>query len=436
MAKKMAASVALLAAVILSPYFYYQHTAISRNEARAASSGASAPPDAAPATLPTINKPGYGKVWVCPMHPEIMQDHPGKCPICGMDLVQSGNHAGHDHSIQVDTATIQKLGVRLALVKMSSISGEINTYGNVMADGNAVYNIYSKFDGWIRKSYIHEVGQKIGQGQVIYEIYSPELLLQQKEFIQFIDRRNQIMESVGDSRFKEDDYVMNLLQEFARARTRFLFEDIGFDTVQTIEDSKQPVEVVKILAAESGVVAQINAREGSFVTPKATLFTLADVSRVWVDVALYPDQVPLARVGDEVVVRETDRHVEKARLAFISPVAENNMVRARIVLNNAGNHLRPGTFADVTIHVQPHEALVLPRSAVSYTGEGNMAMLSRGEGHFLPVHVETGIESGDNVEIVDGLREGAEVAVNGQFLLDAASSMNAAAERLHSGHHD
>jgi Cu(I)/Ag(I) efflux system membrane fusion protein len=88
----------------------------------------------------------------------------------------------------------------------------------------------------------------------------------------------------------------------------------------------------------------------------------------------------------------------------------------------------------VTIRAQAHAALVLPRSAVIYTGAGNLVMLSRGEGNFLPVHVETGNESGDNVEIVDGLREGAEVVVNGQFLLDSAASMSAAAERMHGGH--
>ena len=434
MTKKIAASIALLAVVILSSYSLYQHIAITWDEAQGASSSIAASPESTPSTLPSINKPGQGKVWVCPMHPEIMQDHPGTCPICGMDLVESKNHAGHDHGIQVDTASIQKLGVRLESVKKTTISREIISYGNVTADGSAVYSIHSKFDGLIKKTYIHFIGQKIKKGQVIYEIYSPELIMQQKEFIRFIDRRKQILGSQSDARFKEDEYVMDLLQDFSRQRTRLLHEDVGFDTIQKIEDSRMIFEVVKILAAESGVVTQINAREGSNVTSAATLFTLANLSRVWIDIALYPEQTGQVKVGDKVSVQSADGQKFSARIDFINPVAENNKTSARVEIDNRALHLRPGSFVDVIIHAQPRETLVLPRSAVMHTGDGNMVMLSRGEGHFLPLHIETGIESGDEIEITDGLLEGAEVAVNGQFLLDAAASMNAAAQRMQETH--
>src|SRR5450830_1348852 len=161
------------------------------------------------------------------MYPEIMQDHPGTCPICGMELVESGNRAAHDHSIHVDSASIQKLGVRLASVRRSPISQEIQTYGNVTVDEGTLYNIHSKFDGWIKKSHIHSVGQRIEKGQVIYEIYSPELIMQQKE------------------------YVMDLLMELSKERTKFLYEDIGVETVRQLEDSRQAIEVVKILSAQS-----------------------------------------------------------------------------------------------------------------------------------------------------------------------------------------
>ena len=220
MTKQMAAGIALLAVVILSSYFFYQHLSISWLDAQTASPAVSASQSNTPASpsLPSINQPGQGKTWVCPMHPEIMQDHPGTCPICGMDLVESKNHASHDHGVHVDTASIQKLGVRMASVRKSLISQEIRSYGNVTVDGTSVYNVHSKFGGQIKKTYVHSIGQKIEKGQVIYEIYSPDLIMQQKEFILFIDRRNQIMANVEDARFKEDDYVMNLLQDFARAK--------------------------------------------------------------------------------------------------------------------------------------------------------------------------------------------------------------------------
>ncbi|MBI3901378.1 MAG: efflux RND transporter periplasmic adaptor subunit [Nitrosomonadales bacterium] len=437
MTKKIAASFALLAVVMLSSYSFYRHIAPSWNEAQAAASVSAVAPVTPASTLSSINPSGQGKVWVCPMHPGIMQDHPGTCPICGMDLVESNNHDGHEHGVHVDTASLQKLGVRLASVKKSTLSREVRSYGNITVDGSAVYNIHSRFDGWIQKTYIHSVGQKIEQGQVIYEIYSPELVMQQKEYLRFAERRNQILQTItGDTVIFENEYVMNLLTELSNERSKFVYENVSPESIQKVEDSKMPLNVVKIVAEQSGVVTQINAREGTYVMPSAALFTLADVARIRVDVTLYPDQVAQVMAGDEVGIRIDDGLVIKAKLDHINPVAENNKVTARVLLDNAGRHLRPGTYVDVVIHAHPHEALTLPRSAVIYGGEGNMVMLSQGDGHFLPVPVETGAESGDRIEIVDGLQEGAEVAVNGQFLLDAASSMNASAERMHSGHHD
>jgi Cu(I)/Ag(I) efflux system membrane fusion protein len=429
MTKKKAASITLLA-VVLSSYYLYRHISISWNEVQGASSGTTALPDTPSSTLPNISKPEQREIWACPMHPEIMQDHPGTCPICGMGLVKSGDHAGHDHGVQVDTASIQKLGVRLASVKESTLSREVLAYGNVTADGSTIYNVHSKFDGWIKKLHIHFVGQKIERGQVIYEIYSPELLMQQKEYLRFAERRKQILQTMRDVRFQENEYVMDLLQELSRERTKFLYEDIGVETVQQMDDSRRPVEVVKILAAKSGVVTQINAREGSYATPSATLFTLANVSTVWINVALYPDQVGQVQVGDEVAIRSPGGRDIEARIDFINPIAENNKVSAKVEIDNRKLRLRPGSFVDVIIHTHPHKALAIPRSAVMRSGRGSFVMLHRGEGRFLPTKVETGVENGDLVEISDGLQEGAQVAVNGQFLLAATASLHDAMQRM------
>lgn len=429
MMKKKAAGMALLAAV-LSSYYLYRHVSISWNEVEDALPGTIALSGTPSPALASIRKPEQREIFVCPMHPEIMQDHPGTCPICGMDLVKSGDHAGHDHGIRVDAASIQKLGVRLASVQKATLSREVRTYGNVMADGNTIYNVHSKFDGWIKKLHIHSVGQKIKQGQVIYEIYSPDLLTQQKDYLRFAERRRQILQTIGDVRFQENEYVMDLLQELSRERTKFLYADIGVETVQQMDDSRRPVEVVKILAAKSGVVTQINAREGSYATPSATLFTLADVSMVWIDVTLYPDQVEQVQVGDEVTITGSDGQKIKARLNFLNPVAENNKVGARVEIDNRKLHLRPGSFVDVIIHAHSRKALAIPRSAVMRSGKGSFVMLHRGEGHFLPTKVETGAESGELVEISDGLQEGSQVAVNGQFLLDAAASLHDAMQRM------
>lgn len=429
MTNKKTAVIALLAVIIPALYFISRHISISWLNAN------TAPPSINASSLISINQAVPEKTWVCPMHPEIMQDHPGTCPICGMELVESKNPAAHDHDhgIYVDSASIQKLGVRLASVKKSHISQEIRAYGNVTVDESTLYNIHTKFEGWIKKVHIHSIGQKINKGQVIYEIYSPDLITQQKDYLKFVVRRNQILQTVGNVTLQENEYVMDLLQELSKERTKFLYADIGVETVRQIEDSKQAIEVVKILAGQSGVVTQINAREGSFATPSAALFTLGDVAKVWINITLYPDQLAQVKNGDDVTITSPDGQAINTKLDFLNPIAENNKVSARVAIDNSKLHLRPGSFVDVTIHAQPHEALTLPRSAVINTGSGDMVIVSRGEGHFLPVYIETGIESGDNIEIADGLLEGAEVAVNGQFLLDSAASMSAAAERMKSG---
>jgi Cu(I)/Ag(I) efflux system membrane fusion protein len=419
MTKKKAAGIALLAIVIPATYLLANATTPTT--------------DATP--LLSITKQAQEKIFICPMHPEIMQDHPGTCPICGMDLVESKNHIGHDHGVRVDSATVQKLGVRLAHIKKSTISEEINSYGNVTVDEGTLHNIHSKYEGWIKKVHIHSVGQRVEKGDVIYELYSPDLIMRQKEYLRFMARRNQILQTIGDVRLQENEYVMELLMELSRERTKFLHEDISIETVRQIEDDKQPLEVVKIVAAKSGVVTQINAREGSFIEPAATLFTLTDIGKVWVDITLYPDQAGQIKNGDEVTITTANGQSIDSRIDFVSPIAVNNKVNARASINNTKLKLRPGAFVDVTIHAQPHEALVLPRSAVLRGGDGDRVMLSRGDGHFLPAYIETGIENGDDIEIVDGLLEGAEVAANGQFLLDSAASMNAAAERMRSGMH-
>lgn len=441
MTKIRAAGIALLGVIIVASYFIYPHISISWLDANTASPKVAATSETPitntnAASLPSINPAGQGKVWVCPMHPEIMQDHPGTCPICGMDLVESKSHTAHDHSIHIDSATIQKLGVRLARVKRSAVASEVHTYGNVTADERTLYNIHSFFEGVIRKSYIHSVGQTVRKGQVIYEIYSPELIMQQKDYLKYVSRRNQILQTIaGDSLIHENEYVMELLEELSRERIKFLYEDISIETVQQIEDHRRVIEVVPILAAESGVVTQISAREGDNVTPAATLFALTDVNRVWVTATLYPDQADQVHAGDEVTIASPGKPTIKTRLAFLNPVADSNKVSARMEIDNSELHLRPGSFVDVSIHAQSHEALVVSSSAVLRTGEGNLVMLHRGEGHFLPVYVDTGIENGDLIEITDGLQPGAEVAVNGQFLLDSAASMNAAIERMQSQEH-
>ncbi|MDH5301871.1 MAG: efflux RND transporter periplasmic adaptor subunit [Gammaproteobacteria bacterium] len=425
MTKRGVTAVVLLSSITLATYLllpYITGTGYSGNTAAT--------------TLPANNTSKAEKIFICPMHPEIMQDHPGTCPICGMDLVESDQHTSHDHDygIHVDSASLQKLGVRLTAVQKSIISDNIRSFGNVTVDEGTIHNVHTKYEGTIKKLHIHSVGEEVKQGQVLYEIYSPDLIMRQKEFLRFLERRNQILQTVGDVRLKENEYVMALLIELSRERSRFLYEGIDIETVKLIESSQMPIEIVKIVADQSGTITQINARDGSFIMPSDTLFSLASTRKVWVDITLYPDQAARIKQGDAVTITDSHGHRTKTKISFINPIASDNKVIARASLDNS--KLRPGSFVDVDIHAEPHEALILPRSAVLRGGDGDRVMLTLGKGHFVPVYVDTGIETSEIIEITDGVLEGAKVAVNGQFLLDAAASISAAAERMTAGSHD
>lgn len=376
------------------------------------------------------------KLWVCPMHSHILQDHEGACPICGMDLVaaDAAPAQGEGAGVAVDPALQQRLGVRLATAAEHTLSRELRTYGTVAIDETTLFELSPKVEGWIRKLHVAAEGQPVRAGQVLYEIYSPELVQRQREYIELLQRRDRLLQSMTEMSGQNAQMAASMARERMRSREKFLNADVDEQTLEALEKGRRVLEVVAVRAPKSGFVTRIGAREGAYVTPMVNLLSVADSARVWIDIALYPDQLAWIREGDEVTVRipHSDRPPLTGRLTFASPLVEaaTRTVRARLAVNNAHPGLRPGAWVDVSIAARPRRVLAIPRSAVIRTGKGDRVMLARGDGHFMPVAVETGIENGDFVEIADGLAEGAQVAVNGQFLLDAAASMSDAMQRM------
>lgn len=376
------------------------------------------------------------KLWVCPMHPHILQDHEGTCPICGMDLVETDAPPAHDQgaTVAVDAALQQRMGVRLAAAEERALSRELHSYGTVAIDETTRHDVSPKVEGWIRRLHVTAEGQPVRAGQVLYEIYSPELVQRQREYLELLQRRDRLLESMTEMAGQNAQMAASLARERMRTREKFANADVDAQTLAALEQSRRVQEVVAVRAPKSGFVTRIGAREGAYVTPMTSVLSMADDARVWIDIALYPDQLAWVGEGDAVTVRtrQDARPLLTGRLAFASPQVEDGTrtVRARLAADNAHRHLRPGAWVDVSIAARPQSVLAVPRSAVIRTGKGDRVMLARGDGHFMPVPVETGIENGDFIEIVDGLAEGAQVAVNGQFLLDAAASMSDAAQRM------
>jgi len=410
-------------------------------------------------SVPQTGMPAH-KVYVCPMHPQIVQDHPGTCPICGMTLVESET-ADHAEAalVHVDTATQQKLGITLAAARVQTLAREIHTYATVIADESALHPIAPTVDGVLVKLDVAQTGQRIGRGQVLYEIESPELIRLQHEYVDFLIRRAQTLKAAERQREQNqhmqqnahdldaagreqmarnirqsEEQVRAMLQPMerdgVRLTTRLKYAGVTQAMLDAVAKTGNAFTVVPVRTQRDCLVKEIGARPGMVVSAMTPIVTCVDDARLWLEVALYPDQTPFIRADDAVSVGLEDGTQIKTSLANISAIVDPATRTMRARLPVAGHGLRIGEYADVTIQAAPRQVLAVPRSAVMHTGHGDFVMRAMQPGHFMPAKVTTGIETDDQAEIRSGLQVDDTVAVNGQFLLDAAASIADAAQRF------
>jgi Cu(I)/Ag(I) efflux system membrane fusion protein len=386
----------------------------------------------APARSPLISATQATPTYICPMHTHVVQDHPGTCPICGMELVKTGAHEHAD--VIVDSATQQKLGVRVAAAVEQRLTRQVQTHGTVNIDQSTITHMNPKYEGWIRKLHVKAVGERVRAGDVIYEIYSPDLIVRQRDYLKLVERRIQLRKMLPDPGATENETVMMLAQESLRARQRLFYEDIDADVLREIESRKEPLDIVPVRAPRDGVITEIGAREGSFVRTDTNIVALADLARVWIDITLYEDQLHWVKDGDALTAHVDDpaapEFTGRLRIASALLDAQTRTVRARLEVANPRGVLRPGQYAEVTVQAQAHQGVAVPRTALLRTGAGELVMRHSGDGHFIPTPVHSGVESTAWVEIRDGLQAGDEVAVNGQFLLAAEASVQDALARM------
>jgi Cu(I)/Ag(I) efflux system membrane fusion protein len=327
----------------------------------------------------------------------------------------------------------------------------------------STYKVTPYANGVIKRLYAQWPGQYFAPGQVLYEIYSQDLLLQQYEYIDYHKRvlqslraiqqtresnRRALEEASQDPQLREqtERAVRQSTEQLAtmeqsaerdgqRLSNRLRFAGFTDDMLAELAKSGRAFDIVPVRAKRPCLVKEINPGAGSTVDASTQILVCADLSTAWVDVALYPDQQPWVKRGDAVRLRLPDGAVQHSRLELPSPILDgaSRVLRGRVTVTNPGQLLKPGAVLDVTIDAAPRQALAIPRSALIRTGREDVVMLARADGHFLAVPVEIGIETDELVEIRSGLQAGAQVAVNGHFLLDAAASMAATAARLRGG---
>lgn len=409
--------------------------------------------------------------WTCGMHPFIIQDEPGLCPICGMELTplkpgtggQPGgerqvkhwvspmdptyvreepgkDYMGHDlvpvysdggsGGIAVDPVIQQSMGVRTAPVEVRDLHRSLRAIGLVTFDEARQYAVNSKIEGWIEKLYINQTGQPVRKGQPLLEIYSPDLVAAQQEYLLALESSKRLT----TSSFPEIADGGKRLLEAARSRLRYW--DISEQQINQLEQTKQVKKTLTLYSPNSGIVTMKTALQGMRVMAGEELLQIADLSQVWVNAEIYEQDLPWVKVGQSARVElpYASSTALEGKVDFIYPylAGETRTVKARIVFANPGLELKPDMYANVQITTEAvKDVLAIPANAVLRSGEGAVVFVARGEGKFDPRPVETGAVGDDGyVQIRSGLNAGDNVVTSAQFMLDSESKLREAIEKM------
>jgi len=369
------------------------------------------------------------------MHPWIITTEPGNCPICGMKL-EPIDPAKLTGELAIDPTVVQNMGVRVQPVIRAPLERTIRTVGTVTYDETKVRTVNTKIDGWIEDLYVDSVGERVEAGDPLFSVYSPKLYAAQEEYLAaFRNRprpgprpRNRDLTSPdprGPATAPEG--TGDTLLDAAAARLRYL--DITEQQLRELEQRGQPLKAIVIESPFSGVVTQKHANEGMRIDPGMDVFTLADLSEVWVLATVYEQQLPFVEQGAGAVMslpylpgRTIDGTVD-----YIYPYLEQQgrEVKVRLVFDNAEGVLKPGMFANVRITSRLEDrAVLVPREAVIDTGERQIAFVRTGRGRFEKRGLRLGVEADDGqVQVIEGLEPGEQVVTSGQFLLDSESNL-------------
>ncbi|MEJ2576491.1 MAG: efflux RND transporter periplasmic adaptor subunit [Gammaproteobacteria bacterium] len=359
--------------------------------------------------------------YVCPMHPQIVKDAPGTCPICGMDLVEKLMDAdvGKYPEVELSSAVVQNLGVRTQPVERGTLWKYIRTVGRVEYDETRLAHVHPRAAGWIEGLNLRAEGEPVTRGQALASLYAPDILAAQVEFLIALQSKGPVPSRT----------------QVEKARNLLRLLDVPESVIRSIEKTGETRNTVPVIAPTDGIVTKLMAREGMYVSPGSEMFTIADLSDVWVMVDVFENQIAWLAPGlsAEIRVPAHPGRVWEGKVDYLYPDLDpkTRTLRVRLTFPNPDLLLKPNMFAEVVIYGGPkHEVLKIPQQALIITGEREAVVRALGDGRFQPVDVVTGMRRGGEIEILSGLEEGDEVVVSGQFLIDSESNLQASFQRM------
>jgi Cu(I)/Ag(I) efflux system membrane fusion protein len=376
-----------------------------------------------PTLLPTANQNDSTNVkYVCPMHPHVISDAPGTCPICGMNLEKvTVTDASQEIVVGVSGGMQQALGMRSHVVERANLSRQVNTIGTVQYNENTIGHVHTRATGWIETLKVHNVGQQIKKGQLLYELYSPELVNAQDDYSQAQDY------------LKHDKIRGSSLLLKARKRLELL--GVDNTVINRLEKTGETIFKVPFYAPQDGVISKLTVRHGMYIQPGDTLFEIVNLDSVWVIADVFENEQSWLAPGRKVSVSAAAQGLFDidSTIDYIYPELDlvTRAMRVRIRLKNLNDKLRPGSLVDVTLFGLPkNNVLTVPTEALILTGRENRVVVQRNDTSFASVPVKIGMMVGGKAEILEGLEEHDKVVISGQFLLDSEASIQGSLQRL------
>lgn len=370
------------------------------------------------------------QIWTCAMHPQIRQPGPGQCPICGMDLIpvtSSPQTTGSERELTLSPYAVKLAGIEVAAAERKNVDKKIRIVGKVTYDETKVKTISAWFPGRIDHLYVDFTGTPVKEGDPLADLYSPELYSAQEELLQALA----LSGSIDQTEFTATKEVLSRTVDAAREKLRLLGLNAG--QIASFEQSRELSEHVAIHSTINGIVIHKNAVEGVYVATGAELYTIADLSDVWVNLDAYESDLEFIRLGQavELTAEAFPGKLFRGKIAFIDPILNDRTrtVKVRVSLPNPGGSLKPDMFVHAIVHAPLKPAmrreaapLVVPASAPLITGKRAVIYIEvpGKENTYEGREVVLGQRAGEYYEISEGLSEGDRVVVNGNFKIDSA----------------
>jgi len=396
------------------------------------------------------------------MHPHVVQDNQGDCPICGMRLVLVEQEEepeppaskpstdtpavvssagpkqveGYAH-IRVPGSRRQLIGVRMARVESAVMERELRTVAVVEQDETRVHHVHSKVTGWVERLQVDYQGQPVEKGQALFDIYSPDLVATQEEFL--IALRN--FDKLKSSPFPDVAENAKRLVEATRRRLRLW--DVPEQALRRLEETRKVQRTLTFFSPMSGYVVHKWVEHGMFVDPGKMLFTIADLSTVWVIADVYEYELSLVHEGQEasldVAAYPGEEFLGQVDYVYPTMDRQSRTAKVRFRFPNPDFKLKPGMYSTVHLEINLGTRLVVPEEAILDTGSRQIVFVDAGEGWFVPREIQTGMKASGTREVLGGLQEGESVVTSGNFMIDSESrlkaSIDAASDSLsHEGH--